>query len=210
MKDLKLHASLLEQVSKLRTRGLIIDNETFAETLLSNANYYRLTGYLHNFKDSESDKYCDGITIERLKRIYEFDRKLTRILMYALEDVEETFKTRLSYTITQQYPNDPLIYLKPNIYRDYAQYISFLAHFYETVDKNKDIPFVKHHKDNYGGNFPMWVAVELFTMGNLCAIYENLQANHQKKIAKTYNTGSQQMKSWIENLKDTRNHLAHY
>ena len=130
--------------------------------------------------------------------------------MFALEDIEETLKTRLSYTITSEHTDDPLIYLKPTIYREYAPYIKFQWHFYKEVDNNAKLPFVKHHIDNYGGKLPMWVAVELFTMGNIHSVYNNLTTKYQKAHAKTYNTGPNQLKNWIENLTYTRNHLAHY
>lgn len=70
--------------------------------------------------------------------------------------------------------------------------------------------FVKHHKKEYGGNIPMWVAVELFTMGNLHAVYDNLKTPYQKAIAKSFDLSVVLMSSWIESLTYTRNHLAHY
>lgn len=210
MKPLKLHKSLSEQVSLLEMRGLKINDRVLVEKTLFNVNYYRLSGYLHNFKKISSDCYETGVSWFRLKRIYDFDRKITRILMFALEDIEETLKTRLSYMLTCTHPSDPLIYLKPFIYRAYDQYIRFLAHFYETKENNRGLPFIEHHNKEYGGYLPMWVAVELFTMGNLYALYKNLISKYQKDLAKSYGTGSRQLISWLENLTYTRNHLAHY
>ena len=126
-----------------------------------------------------------------------------------MEDIEETLKTRLSYTITSSYPEDPLIYLNAAIYRNRNSFIDFQSRFYSAVEKNKGLPFVKHHIEQYGGDLPMWVAVELFTMGNLHAVYDNLIGPLQKKIAKQYNTGPIQLRNWILNLMYTRNHLAH-
>lgn len=210
MKDLKKHASLSEQVALLIQRGLKVDDPLLVERTLFNVNYYRLSGYLHNFKRSESDTYSEDLTWSRLKRIYDFDRKFTRILMYALEDIEETLKTRISYAITSSYPDDPIIYLRPPIYREYHSYLRFLSHFFKAKENNQNIPFVEHHNDEYGGFLPMWVAVELLTMGNLHALYGNLITPFQKKLAKDYGTGTRQLASWIENLTYTRNHLAHY
>ena len=210
MKELKTHLPLREQVKLLLNRGLIIDDDNEVMEVLKNVNYYRLSGYLHSFKRPNSDCYIENLSWKRLKSIYDFDRKLTRILLYALEDVEETLKTRLSYTITSCYTEDPLIYLKPVIYRDYKQYLRFQEHFYRTKENNYKLPFVEHHYKEYNGSLPMWVAVELFTMGNLHAIYDNLIPVHQKALAKTFGTGSRQLSSWIENLAYTRNHLAHY
>ena len=208
MKTLKNHASIDEQIDKLFSRGLIINDREKAKVLLSNINYYRFSGYLFGFK--EGKKYKPETTIEHIKQIYDFDRKFTRILMYALEDIELSFKTKLSYTLTQAYPLDPLIYLNPQIYREEADFVKFKEIFEAEVKKNKSLPFVKHHFNKYGGLLPMWVAVELFTMGNLHAVYRNLLTKFRKSIAKQYNTGETQLSSWIENLTYIRNHLAHY
>lgn len=210
MKELKKHASLDEQIEKLVARGLIITNPDEARDILFRINYYRLTGYLYSFKQKEGEQYRDGASMRRLKRIYDFDRKFTRILMYALEDIEETLKTRISYIITSNYPDDPLIYTKGCIYREAEPFQRFLRIFYREVENNKELPFVKHHFEHYGGALPMWVAVEIMTMGNLRAIYDNLQCRLQKEIARAYGTGPVQFSSWIENLTYTRNHLAHY
>ena len=209
MKDLKKHASFDEQISLLKSRGLTISDENQAKYILSCINYYRFSGYLFGFRDKSTGMYPQNLTFAQVKRIYDLDRRLTKTLLFALEDIEETLKTRLSYTITSSYPEDPLIYLNAAIYRNRNSFIDFQSRFYSAVEKNKGLPFVKHHIEQYGGDLPMWVAVELFTMGNLHAVYDNLIGPLQKKIAKQYNTGPIQLRNWILNLMYTRNHLAH-
>ena len=210
MSELKKHLSLSEQVDKLSSRGLVISNRGQAERLLFSLNYYRLTGYLHDFRQPGSDCYIEGLNLTTLKRIYDFDRRLTRILMFALEDVEETLKSRLSYTMTSHYPDDPLVYLDPTVYRNKEEFERFKKLFQREVKNNSGLPFVKHHIEKYDGQMPMWVAVELFTMGNLSALYKNIYTPIQKELARSYQTGPNQLTSWIENLTYTRNHLAHY
>lgn len=210
MKTLKKYMTPHQLVALMQSRGLIITDAASAEDSLHTTNYYRLSGYLHDFKQPQSDTYISGLTWERLLRIYDFDRRFTRILMFALEDIEEALKTRMSLVLTSEYPADPEIYLRPNVYRGYDPYLKFVSFFEKEVDNNKKLPFVRHHIDNYGGHFPMWVAVELFTMGNLHALYDNLTGKYQKALAALYGTGSRQLSSWIENLTYTRNHLAHY
>ncbi|MEI0448117.1 hypothetical protein R4J03_13820 [Brachyspira intermedia] len=41
--------SIDEQLSLLKKRGLIINNYEFAKNVLSNLNYYSLSGYLYVF-----------------------------------------------------------------------------------------------------------------------------------------------------------------
>lgn len=93
-KKLKLHKSIQEQIAHLKARGLIIEDECDAEFFLSNVNYYRFSGYLFEFRKPGSSYYLENITFNRIVNLYRFDSKLNRILMYVLEDVEETLKAR--------------------------------------------------------------------------------------------------------------------
>ena len=210
MRELKKRTSIEEQIALMEKRGLIIKERSIAAEALRNINYYRISGYLHDFKKPGTDEYEAGLTWEMLQALYDFDRRFTRILMYALETIEETLKARMAYLVTGKFPDEPLIYLSMDIYRDEQEFETFKKLFNKAVKNNSNLPFVKHHKKEYGGNIPMWVAVELFTMGNLHAVYDNLKTPYQKAIAKSFDLSVVLMSSWIESLTYTRNHLAHY
>lgn len=206
---MKTHKSIDEQVEILKSHGLIVADELFAKQTLSTINYYRLSGYLFQFRCPDG-QYVKGLTFERILNLYTFDAKLTRTLMYALENVEESLKTRFSYELSSIFPNDPLIYLNPSIFKDSTELKKFVDIFNKAKKDHSALPFIKHHDANYGGDLPIWVAVEIMTMGNIFKLYSNLSTKYQKAIAKKYNTGTVQLLSWIENLTYTRNHLAHY
>ena len=70
---------------------------------------------------------------------------------------------------------------------------------------------VKHHKEHYGGKFPIWVVVELFTIGQLSFFYSDMIRADKKAIAKElYGTTDKNVESWIKCLTDLRNFCAHY
>ncbi len=209
-RKLKLHNSISAQIEKLKGRGLIIEDEVHAKEVLGRINYYRLSGYLHDFRQPGSDNYVAGVSFNQIETIYEFDMRLTRLLMFALEDIEETFKTRFSYALSSSFPKDPQIHIRQKIYRNVEELNISRKKLRASIKNNAGLPFIKHHIDNYGGKFPIWVAVEIMTMGTIKALYFNLQGPYQKKIAKVYNTSSIILKNWIENITFTRNHLAHY
>ena len=209
-KKLKKHLSIEGQIEKMKTRGLIIEDEEYAKSVLGRINYYRLTGYLHDFKKPDADSYVEGITFNTIVSIYEFDNRLTRLLMFALEDIEETFKTRFAYVLSSEFPNDPQIYTKMKIYRDEEELKKSRKMISAAKKNNRGLPFIKHHIDYYDGKLPIWVAVEIMTMGTMRALYNNLKGPYQKKIAKKYDTSSKILQNWIENVTYTRNHLAHY
>lgn len=126
---LKLHKSIPEQIEHLKERGVIIDDEHKAEVFLSNVNYYRFSGYLFHFRKLNSAYYIADTTLNRIIELYKFDCKFIRILMYILEDVEETLKARLSYILSSLFPSDPLIYLNTDLYRDIAVFDKFKIFF---------------------------------------------------------------------------------
>ena len=207
---LKKHLSIDGQIAKMKDRGLVIEDEEYAKTVLERISYYRLTGYLHDFRKPKSDEYVDGISFNTIVSLYEFDTRLTRLLMFALEDIEETFKTRFAYVLSSAFPNDPQIYTRKKIYRDEEELKKSRRMISSAKKNNRSLPFIKHHIENYDGKLPIWVAVEIMTMGTIRALYNNLQRPYQKKIAKKYNTSSVILQNWIENITYTRNHLAHY
>jgi len=210
LETLKTHLCIPEQVSRLESRGLIIDNQNFAESFLEKVNYYRLSGYLSDFKNQDTGRYDNHVSFSQISRIYAFDAKFTRLLLYILEDIEETLKTRFSYTLSSNYPTNSLIYLDETIYSDIESLYKFKKLFELAKDKNRELPFVKHHFQKYDGQLPIWVAVEIMTMGNINSLFRALRTTFKKEIAKKYHTGPRQLENWIENLTFTRNHLAHY
>lgn len=119
----------------LKSHGLIIENENLARETLSNINYFRLSGYLHQFKLSNG-KYETGLTFERMLDLYAFDSKLTHILLYVLEDVEETLKTRFSYSLSSLFSEDPLIYMDPKIYKNLDELRKFITLFEKSKADN--------------------------------------------------------------------------
>ena len=57
---LKLHKSIEEQIAHLKSRGEIIEDEQKAGFFLANVNYYRLSGYLFEFRKSGSSNFIEG------------------------------------------------------------------------------------------------------------------------------------------------------
>ncbi|MFK4863333.1 hypothetical protein ACI1T5_08925 [Lactococcus petauri] len=61
---MKLAKSYDEQLEILENRGLYIDDKEKASEILSNVNYYNLTGYLFQFKDSQGN-YNHGVSLSK-------------------------------------------------------------------------------------------------------------------------------------------------
>jgi len=48
--------------------------------------------------------------------------------------------------------------------------------------ENRRTLVVKHHQGKYGGQFPIWVIIEFFSMGMLSYCYSDLKSEDQKTI----------------------------
>lgn len=194
-----------EQISILKNKGIIIDDYDFAYQTLFSVNYYTLSGYLVHLENSDG-KY-DDISFDKIYNIYKCDQKLRSILLYAIESVERNIKTKLAYTLSHSI--SPMGYLDSNNFIDKAEHEKLLHRFEHNVNLNNRIPFVKHHIVNYSGAFPIWAAIELFTLGMLWNCYKNLKTVYKKEIAQSFQTGVRQLESWIECVSYIRNFAAH-
>lgn len=204
---MKKSKTVEEQLQILEKRGLVIENRDRAIEILRNVNYYTLTGYLFPFKQGE--KYQNGTSMNLAIKLYHFDNEIRNILMALMVEAEEKLKTRIAYNIAIAHPEDPLIYTDINYFKSENDHSCFMADFQNNVRNNREVPFVKHHIQKYRSQFPIWVAVSLFTLGNLKYLYKNIPSRDRKNISREFNLSPKTFDSWIDTLRILRNKLAH-
>lgn len=206
--DLKLPTTYEEQLEKLISRGIVVEDEARCKKVLEDINYYRLTAYFLPFKLGNGD-YIAGTSFLQVYRIYEFDRKLRRVLFTALEDVEISLRAKFAYYHAHKY--GAAGYLDPASFSSRHNHEKFLQNFDREVIYNRKTPFVKHHIEKYNGVFPIWVACELFSFGMLSLFYADMQLPDQKYLSRrVYNTTPKNVASWLRCCSDLRNICAHY
>lgn len=206
IKPFKTHS---EQVEILKSRGLHFADEKFAVQALSSVNYYMLSGYLHPHKNRQTGLYSKDISFDEVLNLYYFDTELRSALLFAVNHIEQRLKSVISYTIAEQNPDNPLIYEDSAFFKHPSEHAKFIKSFKDFVNYNSEIPFVRHHIKNYDGHFPIWVASELFTLGNIKFLYRNSSNSIRRAVSKTFDVSPDVLDSWIENLRVTRNMLAH-
>lgn len=197
-----------EQLEILIRRGLYVNDNKRAIQTLSNVNYYNLTGYLFQFKDSEGN-FSDGVSFEQGLALYNFDREIHSFLSSVLTEIEQSLKTKLAYSIAMSFPEEPCIYEQESFFRDKEDHQRFMSEFKKSVRQNNRVDFVKHHINKYDEHFPIWVAVQLFTLGNIKVLYSNSPAKVRKAVSKIYGVSPIIMDSWINCVRILRNLTAH-
>ena len=69
---------------------------------------------------------------------------------------------------------------------------------------------MQHHKGKYGGNLPVWAAVEVLDWGMLTHLYSMSPNAARDKVADAVNLTSPQLESWLKALNIVRNIAAHH
>jgi abortive infection bacteriophage resistance protein len=133
--------SVQDQLTLLKQRGLIIDDEVQAESFLLRLGYYRFSGYAYPLRQRAIGQSCPfDVTIpnpnkeqqkkfkpryevydhfasharfEHVAQLYVFDKKLRLLILDALERIEIAIRSQIAYQLGQQ---DPLAYLKTEMF----------------------------------------------------------------------------------------------
>lgn len=216
MLPLKPALTYAQQIDRLRSaHELTVDDDLKAIDILSRVNYYRLSAYGIGLKRKDDpEKYISGVTLSDLYDLHTFDGHLRNALMHLVEQVEIELRSQISYLLGTKYG--------PEGYRNIANFedrtdrfgnsihAGVIVKLDDEIRKQKNLPCVVHHQQQYGGHFPIWAAVELFTFGMLSSMYSVMKCEDQKVIASFYRVSPKHLRSWILSLVEIRNRCAHY
>lgn len=204
---LKQSATYEQQIAELRKKGCEVHDEKFCMDKLRRATYFRLSAYLLPFRTANK-KCIPGTDFINVYSLYEFDRKLRRLIFSMIEELEVYLQSQLSYYHTQKYGADG--YMTQSTFNSRHNHNDFIRRVKDTIKKHRKLPTVKHHKKEYGGKFPLWVLIELFTFGMLSYFYSDMITADQKEFARgAFNANYNKVKSWLYCCTDLRNLCAH-
>ena len=205
--NVKKPTTIEEHIQLLKSREVVIEDENFAKKFLRIYNYYFVTGYLHPYKTSD-DKY-KNISFNEIATQIKFDMRLREICMYALDIIEKGLKTIIAYEFSHNYENGNIAYAYSLYFpNDEDKHTRLMEHYNVSLNNNKELPYVKHNMKTYG-ILPTWVAIELFTLGNIEKFFSMLDTNTKKKIEDIIGFPKNKIQNWIENLRIFRNMVAH-
>ncbi len=224
-----------EQADRLISRNLIAEKEELISRLQA-VNYYRLTGYLYSFREtiidsnnnrSKAETYRSGTTLDLVWKYYLFDRRLRLLLLDAIERIEITLRTHIAYYWSEATgsPNPQKFQssYKPDFNKRRNDPLSgkiasrredMLKTFQRSFDRSID-ECVLHHKEDLGfqnvDDLPIWVFIELSTIGELAWIFSGLKDKLKMKIATNFGCPDIEFfTSLITLVHHTRNACAHH
>ena len=208
--------SYSEQFSRLTdVHGLIIDDEARARYILSTVNYYRLTTYGKHLRRADNpDLFLPGVSLETLYSLYQFDMNLRHLLLPVLEFFEIQLRAKIAYQLAITYGSmgymDAENFRAETLPNGSSIHKNLIGKFKNEIKRQGALPFVRHHNIKYGGQFPIWVAVELFTFGMLGSLFDLMRENDQRAVSREYNLSPESLSRLIASAVDVRNICAHY
>ncbi len=216
----KIPLSFTNQISLLKSRNLVIDNESLALSYLQEISYYRLSAYFLPYQETK-DTFEKDTTFDQIIETYSFDRELRLLVFDCIERIEVAIRTQLVYQMSLHYndshwQDNQNLFISP-YYNKIGNLVNPFADFQTIISKAKTArtpeTFIKHYKLNYTkpANPPSWMCFELLTIGELSRIYRGLKNNADKKrIADFFDVHPTVFTSWLHTLTYVRNICAHH
>jgi hypothetical protein len=83
MKFRKIPVNIKDQITLLKSRGLVFHDEALAQAFLSAVSYYRLRAYTYPFQDNANPDhpFIKPVSFEEIIDLYKFDDKLRTSLL---------------------------------------------------------------------------------------------------------------------------------
>lgn len=195
-----------EQINILKQRGLTIRDYHAAESILKSIGYFRFKGYCLTSYGPIKEAFRPGITIDQIYRIYQFDSDIRALTMKACQRAEVRFKSIMGMELALKY--GPV--LPKMAFYEANSFIEWKKRTKKAHDQGsaRSEMYVHNYRDNYH-EWPIWVDLELSTLGNTSMLYSWLNTDMKKIIAKRYGVYYTYPQNWAHMLTIIRNTCAH-
>lgn len=194
-----------DQVSLLESRGLIINDRVFAKSVLQRINYYRFSAYSLTLR--KNDAFYPSVTFENIYELYSFDMEIRRIFLKYCLYVEVAFRSYIANFHAQKY--GPLGYLSASNFEDIARHGKFIVELDKSIRRSDDL-FITHHKNDLNSVFPLWVAIEVTSIGTLSKLFKNMKRADRITFSKQFiGFGREYVENWLQCCSYCRNVAAH-
>lgn len=218
----KLFRTYEEQVELLESRGMVVEDAGWAIKVLRRVSYYRLSGYWYSFREfkldgsGRGDTFKAGTTFGDVLALYDFDVRLRAAVFTSLAPIELSIRALLGHELGRI---DPQVHFRPELLGPTARksgtatassrFTNWSQKYENELNRSQE-DFVKHHRERYGGQLPVWVAVEILDWGKMTHLYGLSPNAVRDAIAAEVDLTAAQLDSWLKSLNIVRNYAAHH
>ena len=195
------------QLHQLKERGLAVADEAGALRWLSQVSYYRLSAYSLPLR--RDDRFVAGTDFGDIVVLYDFDRRLRLLMLDAIERIEVSVRTALTYEIAHAY--GPFGHVEPLNFDPAFRHARFMGELAREEARAKET-FAEHFRSKYTSevHLPIWMATELISFGALSQLYAHASPAIRRRVASRYGVPENIVGNWLHVLSYVRNVCAHH
>lgn len=210
----KIFKTLDEQITILKNKNLIIDDEQYTKNILLRENYFFINGYRFPFMKSEVDRtFIDKANFRELYALFNFDRQLRNILFKNILILENNIKSIISYELSRRYGFKEKMYLNQHNFTKDPKKSKQVNDLLKKIKRQINInggqhAATKHYQSNYG-YLPLWIVVKVLSFGIVGELYTILKQEDQEAIAQIFNVDVDSLLTYLPIIANYRNLCAH-
>ena len=200
-----------QQLQRLISRGLDVEDKESALVSLGSISYYRLSGCWYPYRQDKgkSNDLIAGTKFNDVLRLYEFDRHLRLLVMDAVERIEVHIRALIADRLGHVYGT--FGHTESGNFHPQANHAGWLRKLREEASRSKDC-FISHYKNKYI-NFPIlpiWVTTEIMSLGSLSFCYKGMKHDDKRYISAQFGIHHKRLQDWLHKLTYIRNVCAHH
>lgn len=201
-----------EQLTTLKSRGLVIDNEDVALQQLHSISYFRLASYLQSFEIGTNNHFFhENANLGKVINLYVFDRELRSLIFSAIQDVEVALRTRIIHFFSLAH--GPFWFMNGSLFKSSSIFNACFEKISIEVGRSRE-DFIAEYYENYDyPSFPpAWKTMEVLSFGTLSKLYCNFKDAYTKKqIARDFFLPQYvYLENWMKCIAVLRNACAHH
>jgi len=204
-----------QQLDKLKDRGMDVANDREALHVLATVSYYRLSGYWYPMRQTSpvNGRLLNGLrpgsTFSQVAELYEFDRGLRSLVLDALERIEISIRTQITYHFG--HAHGAFGHTDKSNFHPHFKHQKWLSIIEAEAGRSRD-QFIQHYRFTYSGfpRLPIWIATEVMSLGSLSFFYTGMLSQDKRNVSGFFNLHPKRLQNWLHVITYIRNVCAHH
>lgn len=191
MNNMYDYTTTQQQIQKLKSQLLKIDDEDFAAQMLQRYGYYNIiNGYRDPYmvQNYGVKKYCSDVTFDQIFDLFILDHKIRDAILLSMIDLEEHLRAVVADIIAEDFGSDYKTYLDKNNYRDRPvsnprfRRNLILEGIRKTAESSNTQP-IKYYREQHG-IIPPWILLKGVNFGTLVNYIRFFKSPQRDKLVK--------------------------
>ena len=204
-----------QQLNLLKQRGMTVADDAHALHMLATVSYYRLSGYWYPLRQVSPSSgellnaFRPNTTFSQVIELYEFDRALRSLVLDAIERIEISIRTQLTYHFG--HTHGAFGHTDNDNFHPRFDHQKWLSSIESEAGRSRD-QLIQHYRVTYMGfpRLPVWMATEVMSLGSLSFWYKGMVTADKRKVSGFYQLHPKRLQNWLHVITYVRNVCAHH